>query len=337
MDIPPSQINKRFAIKLARLTWERNEKVPIELIRFASENHDNCTKCGYMFEESDTSYWGFGSAGDPMYVCKKCSPDLAETVRREYFMARWYKVPEAESILWRYMDFTKFVSLLSTKTLYFPSAVCFDDIWEGTKGLRKNKWLWDEFFLDSFRNSLRTIPTNIRPPLSDEEIESEAIRMLRELEEGGELDRKRTFISCWHENEFESEAMWKLYSSSVNNAIAIRTTYERLYQALGRDPEIKIGRVEYVDLHSDFVDVNAAFWRKQKSFEHEREVRALLMKPEHIELGLAIPCNVEKLIERVIVSPLAPKWFFELVDDVSTTYEFKLTIEKSSLIQDVFF
>ncbi|WP_217638604.1 hypothetical protein [Nitrosospira multiformis] len=248
-----------------------------------------------------------------------------------------YKVPEEESVLWRYIDFTKFVSLLATKALYFPSAVCFDDIWEGAKGLRKNKWLWDEFFLKDFRRSLRTIPTNIRPPLSDEEVESEAVRLLRQLEEGGELDRKKTFISCWHENEFESEAMWKLYSSSMNNGIAIRTTYKRLYHALGRDPEIKIGRVQYVDLHRDFVDVNDAFWRKQKSFEYEREVRALLMKPEHGGLGLAIPCNVEKLIERVIVSPRAPAWFLELVDNVSTTYGLRLPIEQSSLIQEAFF
>ncbi|MEO5655336.1 MAG: hypothetical protein ABIR00_05060 [Nitrosospira sp.] len=252
-------------------------------------------------------------------------------------MARSYKVPEGRNALWRYMDFTKFVSLLSTKTLYFPSAVCFDDVWDGAKGLRKNKKLWDEHFLDYFRHSLRTIPSDMAPPLSAGEVESEAIRLLRELEEGGELDRKKTFVNCWHENNYESEAMWKLYSSAAHHAISVKTTYEHLYQALGRNPRIAIGRVQYVDLNSDFVNVNDAFWRKQKSFEHEREVRAILKKPEHDGLGLAIPCDVEKLIKRVIVSPRAPEWFFALVNNVSTAYGYKLTIEQSSLIQEPFF
>ncbi|MGG0236594.1 hypothetical protein [Bacillus tropicus] len=33
--------------------------------------------------------------------------------------------------LWRYMDFTKLVSLLSTSTLYFPSSDQFKDVYEG--------------------------------------------------------------------------------------------------------------------------------------------------------------------------------------------------------------
>src|SRR5688572_17236116 len=132
-------MNKAPAFELGHPASEPNDKLTIELERFASEHYGNCTKCGYKFKELEVSHWGFGIAGEPMYVCEKCAPGLAETVKDECFMARSYKVPEAESVLWRYMDFTKFVSLLSTKSVYFPSAVCFDDIWEGAKGLRKNK------------------------------------------------------------------------------------------------------------------------------------------------------------------------------------------------------
>lgn len=34
--------------------------------------------------------------------------------------------------IWRYMDFTKFVDLLDTKTLFFTRADRFDDQFEGS-------------------------------------------------------------------------------------------------------------------------------------------------------------------------------------------------------------
>ena len=38
-------------------------------------------------------------------------------------------------------------------------------------------------------------------------------------------NRNTTYISCWNRNNYESEAMWKLYSKDVTtNAIAIQTT-----------------------------------------------------------------------------------------------------------------
>ena len=40
--------------------------------------------------------------------------------------------------------------------------------------------------------------------------------------------------------------MWKLYSTNVNNALAIQTTYQQLYEALDKDPAIEIGKVKYV-------------------------------------------------------------------------------------------
>jgi hypothetical protein len=235
------------------------------------------------------------------------------------------------------MDFTKFVSLLSTKSLYFPSAVCFDDIFEGAKGLRSNKQRWDEFYLDFFRTAVRSVPGEMCAPLTEPQVEQEAIRLLKDLEIGGELDRRKTFISCWHENEHESEAMWKLYSTFLANAISIQTTYERLYLALGKSPEIRIGRVEYIDMRNDFVDVNDAFWRKRKSFEHEREVRAVISKHDATASGISVACDITQLIERVVVPPSAPAWFVGLVVDVSSKYGFNFKVEHSSLMKEPFF
>ena len=42
--------------------------------------------------------------------------------------------------IWRYMDFTKFVSMLENKGIFFPSLAMFDDPFEGSysKGNKKS-------------------------------------------------------------------------------------------------------------------------------------------------------------------------------------------------------
>ena len=66
-----------------------------------------------------------------------------------------------------------------------------------------------------------------------------ARRLLQDLEIGGEASRVRTFINCWHENSQESAAMWRLYSSFLPNAVAIKTTFDLLYKSLGRSQKSK--------------------------------------------------------------------------------------------------
>lgn len=272
-----------------------------------------------------------------MYVCDACVGKLEEEASRVYFMERPFEVPPHSTVLWRYMDFTKFVSILSTKSLYFPSAASFQDPFEGAKGLRKHKQSWDDHFLEFFRKMVRSVPVEIRKPLSEDEIEAEAQRLLKDLEVGGELDRTRTFISCWHENEHESEAMWRLYSTSIDYAIAVRTSYERLYESLGRNPRIDIGRVKYIDIQHDLVNVNDAFWRKRKAFEHEREVRAIPHRQDNSKPGVFVPCDIEHLIECVVLSPQAPAWFVTLVKDVTVKYAYSFSVERSALLEDPFF
>ena len=140
---------------------------------------------------------------------------------------------------------------------------------------------------------------------SDEEVERQLKHLLKSLEHIGETSKKRTFINCWHENEHESEAMWRLYSSFLDNAIAIRTSYNSLYHALGRNPSIRIGRVKYVDFQQSYAGLHDAFWCKRKSFEHEKEVRAMLIDRCNPDKGKLVPCDLPILIKEVFVSPSA--------------------------------
>lgn len=191
--------------------------------------------------------------------------------------------------------------------------------------------------MEFFRTAIRYPPQGYKCQHSDDEIEQQAIKLLSDLETGGAAHKKRTFVSCWHESEHESEAMWRLYSSYLENAVAIRTSCEKLYKALGCDPSISIGRVQYIDLSKEYACVNDAFWRKRKSFEHEREVRALTMDCECKAVGKIVPCELSTLLEEVFVSPKAPVWFVDLVNDVNEKYGLQVKVSASELNEEPFF
>jgi hypothetical protein len=312
-------------------------RLTTELRRLSFENHDHCVSCRYSFKEGDTSHFGYGYDDNALYVCDSCTSKLKETARRCYFFPRPYDVPESSSKLWRYMDFTKYVSLLSSHGIYFARTDCFEDLFEGAKGLRKNKAKWDSHYLEFFRSAIKSAPEGYECDLSNREIDEQSQKLLRDLEAGGEAEKKRTFVSCWHENEHESEAMWHLYSSFIANAVAVRTSYQSLYVSLGRDPSINIGRIKYIDLKKNYAGVNDAFWRKRKSFEHEREVRALIQDSQCQDFGKIMPCDLDVLIEEVFVSPKAPPWFVHLVNDVNEKYGVTVKVSPSELIEEPFF
>ncbi|MBN2602613.1 MAG: hypothetical protein JXA91_00585 [Candidatus Thermoplasmatota archaeon] len=308
-----------------------------ELRILAYEHHDECVSCGYKFQEGDTSHLGYDVDDKPLYVCDKCSNKLLETALRYFFQNRPYEIPPDGSKLWRYMDFTKYVSMLSTKGLYFTRADCFQDTFEGAKGLKKNKEKWDKFYLYFFREAIKNPPKGHEFRYSGNEVEKQAKRLLNDLEHGGELRKKQTYINCWHENEHESEAMWRLYSSILDYAIAVRTSYKNLYYALGRNPSINIGRVKYIDFQKKYAGVNNSFWYKRKCFEYEMEVRAIFMNINNPNKGEIIPCDLSILVEEVFVSPSASSWFIQLVNDVNEKYGVKIKVSPSELIQEPFY
>lgn len=307
------------------------------LRRLAFENHDNCTVCSYEFKKADTTHLGYDKNEVERYVCDSCSSTLEETAVRHYFSPYPYEVPEQECRLWRYMDFTKYINMLSTSSLYFARADTFDDHFEGAKGVVSKKEKWDEYYLEFFKEGYRNPPEGVEWNYSEEQLDKEARRLLSEMTAGGVASRERIFISCWHENELESEAMWRLYSSFMDNAVAIKTTYSSLYQSLGKNPSIAIGRVKYIDFNKSYAGVNDSFWRKRKSFEHEREVRALVHDYRSEATGLAMECDLEMLVEEVIVSPSAPAWFVDVLKDVNSKFGLKASVAQSKLNDEPFY
>jgi hypothetical protein len=314
-----------------------SNRFTIDLKRLVFEHFDTCTNCGHKFVEADHSCSGYLADDEPAYLCDGCSEKLTELAARTYFIPRPYETPPANARLWRYMDFTKYVSLLSSRGLYFTRTDYFEDIFEGAKGLKKNKAKWDSHYLEFFRSAIKNPPEGYKCELSDGEVEEQAQKLLSDMESRGETHKRRHFVSCWYESEHESEAMWRLYSSFLANAVAVRTSYKNLYVSLGRDPSINIGRIQYIDLKKNYAGVNDAFWRKRKSFEHEREVRALLLDFNCQDPGKTVPCELEVLIEEVFVSPKAQPWFVHLVNDVNEKYGVTVKVSSSELVEEPFF
>ncbi len=209
--------------------------------------------------------------------------------------------------LWRYMDFTKFVSMLQNDGLYFPTVEMLVDPFEGSYA-RGN----EEFRPRVYKH----LPNRFNLT---------AAEMVNRL-------RGHVAVSCWHSNEQESAAMWKLYALS-HEAVCVQTTFRKLQAAMAE--QAQVGMVRYVDYEDGWIPESnplAPFLYKRKSFEHEREVRAIIEPTEMAALlklegeptasaGRWVKINVAKTIERVLIAPDARSWFLELVRQVTARYE----------------
>lgn len=239
-----------------------------------------------------------------------------------------FNTPSDDTKIWRYMDFTKFVNLLDTKSLFFVRSDKFDDPFEGLYP-EKNKFLWKI------------------PPILP--IEGSDFDFYQKMEQFNSWHRKHTTINCWHMNNYESAAMWDLYLKN-GDGIAIQTTVLNFKNSLDvTDETIYLGEVNYIDYTEEAIPKDNAFWPytyKRKSFEHEREVRAIttidtdngsdtinLNVDSPVEFGIQVECNIETLIENIYVSPNSPKWFEELVRSICKKYELDKEIIKSKLYE----
>lgn len=229
--------------------------------------------------------------------------------------------PENPDIrVWRYMDFTKLVSVLQHKALYFPTVGELDDPSDGSFA-RGNQDLRPLVY--------RHLPE--KPELS-------AGELIQKL-------RSRVAASCWHMNEQESAGMWKLYAKS-NEAVCIQSTFRKLREGLG--DSVRVGTVRHVDYETEWIPESnplAPFLYKRKSFEFEREVRALIpltdlkatLRSETASdpkdaRGYWHELDLSTLVERIYVAPDAPEWVAELTRDVARRYDYSsIEVVKSSL------
>src|SRR5436190_15216029 len=106
-----------------------------------------------------------------------------------------------EAKVWRYTSVASLISTLQTKGLFFPRIEMFEDPYEGA------------------------VPEALKKLFGEQETDfgEYKVRLVTLLE----VERRFSCVSCWHLNDVESAAMWKLYSDS---GLAIQSSVGGLIQ-----------------------------------------------------------------------------------------------------------
>ncbi len=262
------------------------------------------------------------------------------------------KPQNSDAVIWRYLSFTKFVSLIVSRSLFFsgiPSLRQFDPF-EGTLPtgnlkLREMTYreLYHELPTDEARQRIESLFLE-----EDSNIENFLIPYL--------------VINCWHMNPTESAAMWKLYLPG-GEGIAIQSTFERLTKCFiqvsgtpvghdGKAINVFVGLVEYVDHEEGIISEGNLFYRvthKDPSFAYEHELRAVALLPPIgkadpdkdvipqviLDLkrngGISFPIDLQILIESIVLPPTCPDWIKELTRSLLVQYGLNIQVRDSKL------
>ena len=235
-------------------------------------------------------------------------------------------IPPANSNqkIWRYIDITKFLDLLNSNSLFFTRTDLFEDIFEGSL-TKKSVEVRTRFYEQLDKES--EVPTDYTPEF---------------FKRYNSSLKYEVALNCWHMNDFESAAMWRLYLKS-NEGIAIQSTYARLLSCFS-DTEIPIyiGKVKYIDYDSHFIDIGnllSPFLHKRRSFEHENELRCLVWQnqpPESATFslesgGVKIKIDLTELVEKVYISPSSPSWLTILLKDIIQKFNLNFPLINSRL------
>ena len=223
------------------------------------------------------------------------------------------KLPDdQDTIVWTYLDLSKFLDLLLSQKLFMSRSDKFEDQYEGTFSEPTFEEI-KKLSIDNpdFLNYYKT-------------------------------HREKVAISSWHINEYESYAMWQIFTQN-SEGLAIQSTIGRLQRSLVAETNLKqyIGEVNYIDYkkeHIPFDDMFFPFLFKRKSFQYEREVRIITDIGESdikINEGLKINIDINQLIERIFIHPKSENWYKNLVIQLVKQLGFDFTIEKSDLESDI--
>lgn len=246
--------------------------------------------------------------------------------------------------IWRYMEYSRFKSILEKHGLFFAKPATFKDKYEGTMPAANKKQ-------DSQNDKNRPAPKLIEDEL-------------------GRL-RPVTLISCWHLNNDESAEMWNHYSNR-DKGIAIQSTYQKLSKSLdnNKDDIVYIGSAKYIDFDNEPIDatnIYKIFGSKQKHLEWECELSAITISPQYdfedrvlgrnlqvgklfvppdrkifdlstlTESGKFVSVNLEVLIERIYVVPGSSNDAYEEIKSITKQFglDSQLVVKSSLTVSDL--
>jgi Protein of unknown function (DUF2971) len=264
--------------------------------------------------------------------------------------------PDTDGKIWQYMELAEFVSMLNRKALFFVKASKLRDPYEG--------------IIPQYSNMIRSKRENEEQKQYFQSVYESNNglnrKMAQTMGEQFQMYRQLVLINPWHYNEYESAAMWSLYSHE-NAGIAIQSTTRRLSECFkdNNEDNIWIGKVQYLDFSEDWMNewknLFQAFVTKRKSFEYEKEIRAVTCLPDdnvsrHLlvntateesnpfssrertvnpkeltDKGKYVSADLHMLVEKVYVAPYAEPWFEEVVESLLSKYDLDSVVIKSDL------
>ncbi|MBI2280053.1 MAG: DUF2971 domain-containing protein [Bacteroidetes bacterium] len=235
-----------------------------------------------------------------------------------YKESRYFHTPDPRTIVWRYIDFTKFVDILTSEQLFFCRSDKFEDPFEGIFQLKDYK---------STREMFSTMPET----------------------------KKFYFLNSWHINEIQSDAMWKIFTNT-KNGIAIKSSVGSIIKSLEKShDDIHIGEIYYRDFDKvTFMELltknqtsklgggTNQFNYKRTSFKHEQELRLYYIDmpiPHAIKNGVPreplefkkVNIDLSLLIHEIIIAPFAEDWFVNLISTTVSKLNYKFKITTSTL------
>ena len=223
------------------------------------------------------------------------------------------QLPEdPDTIVWKYLDLSKFLDLLLSQKLFMSRSDKFEDQYEGT-------------FSEPTFEEIKKLAVN----------NPEFLNYYK-------THREKVAISSWHINEYESFAMWQIFTQN-SEGLAIQSTIGRLQKALEPEKNFKqyIGQVNYIDYKKEYIpfdDLFFPFLFKRTSCQYDREVRIISDTSDtkiNINDGIKINVDISQLIDKIYIHPKSENWYKNLVIELVSKLGFDIEIEKSDLESDI--
>lgn len=205
---------------------------------------------------------------------------------------------DLETSVWRYMDLEKLQLLIQNNKLYLTRVDLFHDQHECSFPIKN---------ITSIKRLEKTGNSSFM---------------------GNELSRsklkKSYYVSSWRLDNYESDAMWKLYCPE-GIGVAIKTSYSKLRNSIPEN--CYLGLVNYIDYKTEKFAVEnrlAPVMHKRKSFSFENEVRIVfperkfwVSNPDDNEENFKlIDFDFSAIIEKVVVSPYAQQGYYDVVANI---------------------
>ncbi|WP_461638612.1 DUF2971 domain-containing protein [Labilibaculum euxinus] len=224
------------------------------------------------------------------------------------------KIDDIKEIpLWRYMDLWKFLEIVNTSSLFFPSVDLLGDQFEGK--------IPDKVYLSMKEHDKR----NGR--------EDSFVDVFKNFME--DYSRNKTLTLSWNAAENESFALWKMYAKD-RLGIAIKTDFERLKNCFrSTDEEIYIGEVSYFDDNNPEYNFGqfSTLLTKHIYYNYEKEVRCLTRMEDDENLRFKnVKVDLNELIDEVYLSPFAYKsGLLEIIEFLKEKHKLKFEIKMSGI------